>query len=132
MKKFIPIIAVALVVGGASFYGGMTYAGNKAAADRQQRAQQFGGNAGSVRLRQGSGGQGFVAGEILFKDDKSVTVKLQDGGSKIIFLSDSTKITNSTEGALSDLEIGKNVSINGAANPDGSITAQMIQLRPQP
>ncbi|KKT29273.1 hypothetical protein A3G55_02825 [Candidatus Giovannonibacteria bacterium RIFCSPLOWO2_12_FULL_44_25] len=142
MKKFIPIIAVALVVGGASFYGGMTYAGNKAAVDRQERMQQFGANAGAG-FRSGAGqrdGQGgFTAGEIIAKDDKSVTIKIQDarlpdgqGGSKIIFLSDSTKIAKSTDGALSDLEVGKNISVNGVPNSDGSITAQTIQLLPQP
>ena len=73
---------------------------------------------------------GFTAGEIIAKDDKSVTVKLQNGGSKIVFLSDSTEITKSAEGALSDLEIGKNISVNGTTNSDGSVTAHTIQLRP--
>lgn len=128
MNKIITIISVAVIVGGVAFYGGMKYAENKATAGRQQRAQQFSGGTGGGQR----GGGGFISGEILSKDDKSVTVKLQDGGSKIVFLSDSTKITKSTDGALSDLEVGKNVSVNGTANPDGSITAQMIQLRPQP
>ena len=140
MSKFIPIIAVALIVGAGAFYGGMKYAGNKTAADRQQRMQQFGGNAGGARIRQSGGGQGgFAAGEILSKDDKSVTVKLQDarlpdwqGGSKIIFYSNATEVSKFIKGAISDLEAGKNVSVNGTANPDGSITAQTIQLRPQP
>ena len=135
-KSIVIIIAVTLIVGAGAFYGGMKYAENKATAGWQQRTQQFSGNAGAGFSGGTGGGQrgggGFISGEILSKDDKSVTVKLQDGGSKIVFLSDSTKITKSTDGALSDLEAGKNVSVNGAANPDGSITAQTIQLRSQP
>jgi len=135
-KSIVIIIAVTLIVVAGAFYGGMKYAENKAMAGRQQRAQQFSGNSGagfSGGTGAGQrGGGGFTAGEIITKDDKSVIVKLQDGGSKIVFLSDSTKITKSTDGALSDLEVGKNVSVNGTANSDGSITAQTIQLRQQP
>ncbi|OGF58124.1 hypothetical protein A3B05_02975 [Candidatus Giovannonibacteria bacterium RIFCSPLOWO2_01_FULL_43_160] len=142
-KSIVIMIAVTLIVGVGAFYGGMKYAENKATASRQQRAQQFSGNAG-VGFSGGTGGgqrgggarlpdgQGFISGEIISKDDKSVTVKLQDGGSKIVFLSDSMKITKSTDGALSDLEVGQTVSINGTANSDGSITAQTMQLRQQP
>ena len=135
-KSIVIIIAVTLIVGAGAFYGGMKYAGNKATASRPQKAPQFSGKAGagfSGGTGAGQrGGGGFTAGEIITKDDKSVIVKLQDGGSKIVFLSDSTKITKSTDGALSDLEVGKNVSVNGTANSDGSITAQTIQLRQQP
>ncbi|MBI2628097.1 MAG: hypothetical protein HYW71_01510 [Candidatus Niyogibacteria bacterium] len=130
MKKLL-IIGIAVIVSGGAFYGGMKYAENKALSDRQQRIQQFGGSRTEFR-NGGSGnriGGGFASGEIIAKDNKSLTVKLQDGGSKIIFLSDSTEITKSAEGALSDLEIGKNISVNGAANSDGSVTAQIIQLK---
>jgi hypothetical protein len=151
MNKLIPIvIATAVVVGGGAFFGGMKYAESKSfqgrvsqidfqnlqnlsPEERQQRLQELGANAGGFRGGAGigqRGGGGFTAGEIIAKDDKSVIVKLQDGGSKIIFLSDSTEITKSAAGALIDLEIGKNISVNGAVNSDGSITAQMIQLRP--
>src|SRR3989344_3165715 len=152
MNKLIAIvIAVAVVVGGGAFFGGMKYAESKSLRgrvsqadfqnlqnlspeERQQRLQELGANAGAGFRGGAGGGQrgggGLTAGEIIAKDDKSITVKLSDGGSKIVFLSDSTEITKSAAGALSDLEIGKNISVNGAANLDGSVTAQTIQLRP--
>jgi hypothetical protein len=131
-KLIVSVIAVAVVVGGGSFYGGMKYAENKAVSDRQQRIQQFGGSGMGFR-NGGSGNRtagGFASGEILSKDDKSITIKMRDGGSKIIFFSDTTEIGKFVNGTSSDLEVGKNVSINGTANSDGSITAQSIQLRP--
>lgn len=65
----------------------------------------------------------FKIEEIIFKDDKSATIKLRNSGSKIVFFSDLTEIFNLAKGNLNDLVIGKNISINGAVNPDGSIIA---------
>ena len=147
MNKLIPsIIAATVVVAGGAFYVGMKYAEyknprgqfsrqdlqNLSPEERQQRLQQFG--ASGTGLRNGGAGSrtpgGFVSGEILSKDDKSITVKMRDGGSKIIFYSDTTEIGKFIDGALTELESGKTVSVNGTANSDGSITAQSIQLRP--
>ena len=154
MNKLIAIvIAVAVVVGGGAFFGGMKYAESKSLRgrvsqadfqnlqnlspeERQQRLQELGANAGAGFRGGAGGGQrgggGLTAGEIIAKDDKSITVKLSDGGSKIVFLSDSTTISKMTDGTKSDLEIGKQVTVNGSANSDGSVTAQNIQLRPVP
>src|SRR3989344_5463964 len=97
-KTVVSIIAVVIIVGGGAFYGGMKYAESKSPRgrfsqadfqsmqnfsleERQQRIQEFGANVGGARGfgRGGMGNRGgFVAGEIISKDDKSVTVKLQD------------------------------------------------------
>lgn len=145
MKKILPIIlAVAVVVGGGAFYAGMKYGQTKTPAgftqkdfqnlrnlspeERQQRLQQMG--TAGIGFRGGnSESSGFASGEIISKDDKSVTIKLRDGGSKIIFYSDSTEVDKFVSGTPSDLEIGKTITINGKTNQDGSITAQSIQLR---
>lgn len=149
MKKLLPIIITIIIVGGGSFYGGMKYQESKTptAADfqnlrnlsPQQRQQMFGqsGANTSGALAGGRGGANGAAGEIIAKDNKSITIKLRDArlpdgqaGSKIIFFSNSTKITESTEGSLNDLEIGKTIMVSGKQNSDGSITAETIQLSP--
>src|SRR3989344_6689350 len=104
MKKLILILAVALAASGGAFYGGTQYAESKTAQglrnlspeQRQQRLQGMGANAGGVRgWFGGNRGNGFVAGEIISKDYKSVTVKLSDGGSKIVFFGESIEIVKS-------------------------------------
>jgi len=142
-KKNIIICAVIIVVVAAgSFYGGMQYGMNKTKADQVASRGNFPGgangggqrsgtsaNAGGQRTGGGTGG-GFINGSILSKDDKSITVKSQDGSSKIIFFSDSTAIGKATPGSVSDLAIGQQVMVNGKANSDGTIAAQNIQIRP--
>jgi hypothetical protein len=132
-KKLITaVLAGAVVVGVVAFYAGIRYDQSKTAAERQARLQQFGGGGGfgGQRGMRGASGGAFVSGEIIAKDDKSITVKMRDGGSKIIFYSDTTEVGKFVSGALADLEVGKNVFVSGKLNSDGSITAESIQLRP--
>lgn len=130
-KNVILVSAILILIAAAGgFYGGMKYAGSK---NPQKNFQANGANFQGMRqgngVRTGARG-GLVSGEILKKDDKSITVKLRDGGSKIIYISDSTTISKSTDGSKNDLEIGKNVMVNGSTGQDGSVVAQNIQIRP--
>ncbi|HEV7424389.1 MAG TPA: hypothetical protein VGO21_04340 [Candidatus Paceibacterota bacterium] len=122
------IVGIIVLVG--VFYGGIVY-GKSQIAPRGQRGmggQAFaagGGGAGGFRNM-----GGFTTGQIIAKDEKSITVQLVGGGSKIIFLDANTKISKSTAGILADLAVGTQVSVTGAANTDGSVNAQMVQIRP--
>ena len=130
-KKISIIIIIAIIAGAGAFYGGMKYQASKT------RSRLGAGNFQNMRDlstgRQGlanRAGANMSGGEIITKDDKSITIKLRDGGSKIVFYSASTEIGKFASGTAADIEVGKSVMINGSANSDGSITAQSIQIRP--
>jgi hypothetical protein len=133
MKKLLPVLViVAVLLVGGSFYGGYAFAKSQKPAIGQGAFANANFRGGAMNRGAGAGqaAGGFTTGDIIAKDDKSVTVKLRDGGSKIIFYSTTTEIQKSATGTSADLTVGENVSVTGAANADGSITAKTIQLRP--
>ena len=91
-------------------------------------------------------GGGFVGGQIIAKDATSITVQLkalggqngpnsgatqtQGQGSKIVFYTNGTNVMKTTDGTANDLIVGKDITVTGTANPDGSVNAQSIQIRP--
>lgn len=132
--KIIAIMVVgAVIIGGGSFFAGTKYQGGAESPRSEnfpsmgQGGQMRSGQNGGAGMRTGQGG-GMTIGEILSKDENNITVKLPDGGSKIIFFSDSTTITKSATGSSADLTVNENVVVSGSANSDGSINAQSIQL----
>jgi hypothetical protein len=134
MKNKIVVIVIAVLVGAGLFFGGMKL--GQAQTGMRAGNRMFGNGQTTFRNGTGFGGQGgmrgagFIAGEILSKDNKSITVKLQDGGSKIVFTSASTTVLKASQGTLGDLSAGTNVTVQGTANADGSLTAQSVQIRP--
>ena len=126
----IAVLAVLVVVAGVGgFFGGMKF------QEKRTPTRQAGQNGFQGRFGQSQNGQGSniksVRGQIISADDKSITVKAQDGSTTIVILSDSAGITQSTTAAKSDLAQGKEVAVFGTGNSDGSVTAQNIQLNPQ-
>lgn len=124
MNKTIIVAGLAVIlVGGASFWAGMTYQKN-----RQQAAfsRQFGARFGSAANRAGS----RLMGEILKADENSITVKLPDASSKIVLFSDKTMLNKAAPATKDDLKVGERVVTFGSDNPDGSVTATNIQLNP--
>jgi hypothetical protein len=131
--KMIAIISViVLAVGGGSFYGGMKYEQSQSPAAKFANRANGGFQQGNTSsTRSGSSrvnGGGMAIGEIISKDATGITIKLRTGGSKIILMSGSTEMTKQTEGTADDLATGKQVSVTGTANSDGSISAQSIQI----
>jgi hypothetical protein len=126
------VAVVALTVG---CFAGMKY--------QQSKQSSFGGQFGNVPQGQNQkfgngngtmmgnrGGFKPVNGDIVNMDDKSITIKLQDGSSKIVLFSDKTTVNKESTGSASDLKVGEKVAAFGTENSDGSVTAQSIQLNP--
>lgn len=116
-------IVVALVVSALAFFGGMQYQKSQ----RGSFAGRFGGQGGFARTGDAQGTRP-VSGSILSQDANSITVKMPDGSTKIVILSDKTAINKASAGAKSDLTTGAKVAVFGTQNSDGSITAQVISL----
>lgn len=137
MKPII-IVIFALLTATAGFFGGMKYQESKTPSFAgRMGANQFGPGQG---LNRGVGGNGNgqnragfrpVSGIISSVDDQTLTVKSDDGSSKIIILSAKTEINKAETGSPADLSSGIQVAVFGTENSDGSITAQNIQLNPK-
>jgi hypothetical protein len=119
---------IGIVLIGATFYGGMVYGKSTASARGQFRNGMMGGRFGGGGMRGMNGG--FAAGEILSKDATSLTIKMPDGSTKIIVISQSVQVSKMAPGSLDDLTVGTNVLVTGTPNSDGSLTGQTIQIRP--
>jgi hypothetical protein len=131
MKNKLPVLIIAIIVaGGAGFYGGVQY--QKIQTGKITELIMPNGTGATNKQnsdgKQAGGGGRPINGEITSADTNTLTVKSQDGSSKIVTLSASTKINKTSEGSKSDLEVGDSVIITGSENSDGSVTAQTISL----
>jgi len=121
--SFILVAVISLAVG---FYAGSFYQKNQ----QQQRFSQFGarGFSGQNQASRFGGGSRPVSGQIIKKEADSITVKTQNGSTRIVFFTDKTNIGKTTKAEISDLKENETVFIVGQENSDGSITAQNIQI----
>lgn len=133
MKNNTLLVAiVTLIIGvGVGFFVGLKYQENK----KPTFENRFGARQGSMGINgQITGGSRMgnrqTIGEIIKQDDKSITVKLQDGSTKIVLLSTKTSINKASQASVDDLKVGEKVAVFGIGNSDGSLTAQNIQLNP--
>ncbi len=127
MNKTTSLIIGIIIVVVIAFYLGDRYGKNSAPVATTRSGGMAGGQRG---MRGGGNGGGFTVGEVLSKDDKSITVKLRSGGSEIVFLSTKTPVSKSVDGSLDDITVGSQVMVSGTPNSDGSLNAQSVQIRP--
>ncbi len=131
-KNLTTTIIVAVIAIAIGFFAGTKYQASKATSAAATLRAQFaagGTGRGTGGGRLGAGG-GQVTGTILSADSGSITVKLQDGSSKIVIISGSTAIDKTAVGSMNDLSVGTRVGVFGTTNSDGSVTAQNVQVNP--
>jgi hypothetical protein len=134
------VAVVVIAVGVGCFFGGKAVGGGTPTlAEAMKVIQSQGGNgangatSGSMpsfgqRGANGGSGGGMVSGSIIASDSTSITVKDSSGNTKIVLFGKSTTISKSETGSTSDLVVGKEVTVNGTSNTDGSVTASRISI----
>jgi len=143
MKKILIHIFIPIIIAGTCFYGGILYSkntktntnanqtmnrqnfGNLSQEERIKLMQERGTNGPANMIRSGNAP---LSGEIISKDETSITIKLNDSGSSIVYVASSTIITKPTILEIKDLVKGKKVMVNADKNDNGSYTAKSIRL----
>lgn len=123
-------LAIFLIAGGLGFFAGMKYQESKQPEFMRNMPQEFLDRMGNRQFGDRTGNVGLrpVSGEIIEVDDGSVTLKTQDGGSKIVIYSDNTPVNKTSEGSLDDLKEGEQTMVIGKEGVDGTVTADTISI----
>lgn len=127
-NNLITIIIIAVIVGALGFFGGMQYQKSKRGSFTPRQFQNGLDRLGGIQTRVGLQGGRPVNGEIISIDEKTITVKTQDGSSKIIIYSDSTNVNKTSEGSMEDLRTGEQIMVIGTEGTGGTVTAQSISI----
>lgn len=108
-------------------FGGILIGHNGSSASRASgtRTGTFpgGGGAGGGA---GGGSGGFTAGTIASIDGDTITLTLADGSTVKVTTSSTTTVTKTDTGTLSDLAKGDTVSVIGATDSNGAVTATTV------
>ena len=114
IKNLVSLLVI-LVVGAAMFGSHKTvaFAASQSKGTITQSEDPCGGTGGK--------------GEIVNVENKTVTIKRNDGSNQIILLTNQATIETSTGSiSLSKLKKGERITLVGGANPDGSFTADTV------
>ena len=120
MNKLIIVSIVLIIISaGVGFFAGTKFRRNN--------------NSNLYQLRRfgNSSNERPVRGQIISADKGSITIKLQDGSTKIIIIPSSANILQTEKASVSALKVDETVVVLGTENSDGSVTAQDVQLNPR-
>ncbi len=70
-----------------------------------------------------------ASGEVASIAEKSLTINMANGGSAIVFYSETTSITKNVELTAADLAAGQAVVVSGGKDANGTITAATVLVR---
>lgn len=131
-KLIVSTVIVAVVFGAAGFFGGVMYQKSQPTrfgANFGRNADTFESQAANATRRSGGLQGGFTSGDVVSKDSDNITLKLNNGSTRIVFYSGSTQISKQVSGTIDDVAVGSTVMVTGTPNSDGSVSAQSISLR---
>lgn len=138
MKKNILLVLIATVfIICSSFYAGVRYEKNvKIPFESRLTAGLSNIRNQSVSAPRALGNRfqrdaegGNISGKVVSNENNTVTVQLQNGGTKLVIVPLSAVVTKSNVVKISDITNDQYVMVSGKINTDGSITAQSIQIR---
>lgn len=126
--------AAVIVSGGIGFMAGNKLGGNEPFNGKREQVGNFQNMRGTGQVGSAiPGGKGMnggmISGEVLSIDGQSITIKVQNEGSKIILVPEGAKVMKSVSVDKSDIKQGENIIVTGKTNSDGSVSAESIQLR---
>lgn len=141
------VVGMAIAAATIGFFGGTYYQkgqankmgiGNFNFHERGRNSQQGDGRSDARGMNNGGNSNGMLgmrggnmtSGEVTSMDDKSMTVKMSDGSSKIVLLSESTTYSMSESTTKDKVTVGSKVAVFGTSTNDGSLTASSIELNP--
>ncbi len=137
MKKGIWIvgsIVIALILMGASFYGGTLYQKNQQTnaqarflASRGLTGNFTGGGTGGNGSTNGRGFGGGAQGQVKSINGNTISLSTAQNVTTVT-LTNSTVILKSDPGTLADLQVGDRVQITGQRDSSGNITASQITV----
>jgi hypothetical protein len=130
MKNKITIMGIILATGLTSFIAGTKFEASKRNSTITNQINPSRNGRNLNRLSQNE--NNMIRAQIISRDEASITVKLADGSTKIILLSEKTLIEKTSQATKADIKNNDQALILGKTNSDGSITAQSIQLNPAP
>ena len=128
--KATSIFAIALLIAGAGFFGGMQFQKNQSGSSTVSETRQGSNDIGSGPSRQGGQMMNGTMGEVTAVSSASITVKDERSSSSVTYtVSDSTAITeDGSEVTIDDVQTGDTVMIS--ADDSDSTLASSIQLNP--
>lgn len=140
-KAWIWVIVAVIVVGGAAFWGGMTYAQSaksSSTASRYTAGSGFAGRTGAAGFSGGSfAAGGATVGTVVQVGSGTFTVQLPTStsttattGTKLVLVDNATEVDELEAVPTSNIQVGQSVTVAGTANSDGSITASSVMIRP--
>lgn len=125
-KHLLSSVIVAVIFGGAGFAGGWLLKTH----NTSQAANGYStGTSYYYKRHNNINAKSHLVVAVLSVTPSSLTVKLPNGNTEVVYVSGSTKYTLQTPATSSNVSQGQSIIVSGSNNSDGSVTANNITIK---